>query len=242
MVEGPHIAEVAALIGDPARANILSALKDERALTATELAHVAGVSPQTASGHLSKLTEARLVAVSRQGRHRYYRLANRHVAEALEALMMLAATGPPRRRPRGPQDDAVRYARSCYDHLAGRLGVALTWSLVDLGHLRSNDDSFTLTKKGEAALGAFGIDADRLRRERRPLTRHCLDWSERRPHLGGALGAALLTRMQDLGWMKRTPGTRAVTLTAAGRIGLRDTFFLDMDAPPRHGQPPKRRR
>jgi len=242
MVEGPHIAEVAALIGDPARANILSALKDERALTATELAHVAGVSPQTASGHLSKLTEARLVAVSRQGRHRYYRLANRHVAEALEALMMLAATGRPRRRPRGPQDNAVRYARSCYDHLAGRLGVALTWSLVDLGHLRSNDDSFTLTKKGETALGAFGIDAGRLRRERRPLSRHCLDWSERRPHLGGALGAALLTRMQDLGWMKRTPGTRAVTLTAAGRIGLRDAFFLDMDAPPRHDQPPKLRR
>lgn len=235
MVEGLYIAEVAALIGDPARANILSALKDERALTATELAHVAGVSPQTASGHLSKLTEARLVAVSRQGRHRYYRLANRHVAEALEALMMLAATSTPRRRPRGPQDDAVRYARSCYDHLAGQLGVALTWSLVDLGHLRPDDDSFALTKKGETALGAFGIDADTLRRRRRPLTRHCLDWSERRPHLGGALGAALLTRMQELDWVKRAPGTRAVTLTAAGRRGLRDTFSLD-------SQPPKLRR
>ncbi len=138
----PFIAEVASLIGDPARANMLAVLKDEVALTATELAHVAGVTPQTASAHLSKLTEARLVAVEREGRHRYYRLTGAEVAQALEALEVLAVAGPPRYRPPGPRDDALRFARSCYDHLAGRLGVAVTWALVDSGYLRVRDKNF----------------------------------------------------------------------------------------------------
>ena len=125
MIEGPYIAEAAALIGDPSRATMLSALMDGRALTATELAYSSGITPQTASGHLGRLTQARLVEVEKQGRHRYYRLANAHVAHALEALMNLAVHGPPRHRPTGPRDEAMRFARTCYDHLAGRVGVAL---------------------------------------------------------------------------------------------------------------------
>ena len=226
MVDGPTIAEAASLIGDPARANMLSALKDERALTASELAHIAGVTPQTASGHLSKLAGARLVAVERQGRHRYYRLAGRQVAEALEALEALASGGAPRYRPPGPRDEALRFARSCYDHLAGRLGVALAGAWIDLGYLRAEESGFVLTDTGAAALDDFGLDVAALRRRRRPLTRRCLDWSERRPHLGGALGAAALARMKSLGWLERSAGGRAVSLTEAGREGLESRFHL----------------
>ncbi len=231
-VAEPYIAEVASLIGDPARANMLAVLKDEVALTATELAHVAGVTPQTASAHLSKLTEARLVAVERAGRHRYYRLTGAEVAHALEALEVLAVAGPPRYRPSGPRDDALRFARSCYDHLAGRLGVAVTWALVDSGYLRVRDKSFGVTHKGERALDDFGIDVASLQTGRRPLTHRCLDWSERRPHLGGALGAAFLSRAQELGWLERRRGSRAVTLSRAGRRGLKRAFGVDLPAPP----------
>lgn len=233
MPEGPYIAEVASLIGDPARANMLAALKDERALTASELAFLARVTPQTASGHLARLTGARLVAVERQGRHRYYRLANADVADALEALMALAVAGPPRHRLPAAADDAVRFARTCYDHLAGRLGVGLAWSLVDRGYLRASDDGFALTRKGAAALGRFGIDTDALRHGRRPLTRRCLDWSERRPHLGGALGAAIFTRLRGLGWVRGGRTSRAVTLTENGRAGLAKAFALSLDSPKR---------
>ncbi|HEX9770332.1 MAG TPA: winged helix-turn-helix domain-containing protein [Kiloniellales bacterium] len=229
MFDGPYIAEAAALIGDPARANMLLALKDEGALTASELAHIAGVTPQTASGHLAKLTQAGLAAVERQGRHRYYRLAEARVADALEALMGLAVATAPRRRRPGPRDEAVRFARSCYDHLAGRLGVALTWSLVEQGSLDVRDDGFLLTGEGEKRLSAFGLEPSRLRPGRRPLTRRCLDWSERRPHLGGALGAALMTRALTLGWIARRKGSRAVALTTAGRTGFKDVFGVDLD-------------
>lgn len=228
----PYIAEVASLIGDPARANMLAVLKDEAALTATELAHVAGVTPQTASAHLSKLTAARLVAVEREGRHRYYRLTGAAVAEALEALEVLAAVGPPRYRPPGPRDDALRFARSCYDHLAGRLGVAVTWALVDSGYVKVRDKSFGVTRKGARAFDDFGIDVASLQAGRRPLIRRCLDWSERRPHLGGALGAAFLSRAQELGWLERRRGTRAVILNRTGRRGLKRTFGVDLPAPP----------
>lgn len=229
MPDGPYIAEVASLIGDPARANMLSALKDERALTASELAFLARVSPPTASGHLARLTEARLVTVERQGRHRYYRLANADVADALEALMALAVAGAPRYRPAAAGDEAVRFARTCYDHLAGRLGVGLTWSLVERGYLRASDDGFALTGTGEAALRRFGIDTDALRRGRRPLARRCLDWSERRPHVGGALGAAIFARLRDLGWVRSRRNSRAVALSEGGRAGLERAFALSLD-------------
>jgi DNA-binding transcriptional ArsR family regulator len=231
MIDIPYIAEVAALIGDPARANMLSAMKDERALTATELAHIAGVAPNTASGHLAKLVAARLVAVEREGRHRWYRLASAQVAEALEALEGLAEGAAPRSRPRGPRDEAIRFARVCYDHLAGEVGVWLAGAFIRRGYLTMHEsDAATLTRKGEKALLRFGLDLKTPGATRRRLVRSCLDWSGRRPHLGGALGASLLARFHELGWVRRQAGTRAVTITVRGRQGLRDWF--GMQVPP----------
>ena len=227
MIDIPHIAEVASLIGDPARANMLCALKDDGVLSATELAHIAGVAPNTASGHLAKLAQARLIAVERRGRHRYCRLASAEVAEALEALEALAVKAAPRTRPSQARDDGIRFARSCYDHLAGQLGVKLTWSLVNQGTLASSENGFALTKSGEAAVTDLGIDLAALRARRRPLLRSCLDWSERRPHLGGALGASLLTRLSALAWLRRQTGTRAVSLTSRGRQAFRDRFQIE---------------
>lgn len=229
MIEGPYIAEAAALIGDPSRAAMLSALMDGRALTATELAYASGITPQTASGHLARLTEARLVAVEKQGRHRYYRLANEHVAHALEALAVLAVHGAPRHRPTGPRDDAMRFARTCYDHLAGRVGVSLTRSLVINGYLEEGSDEFGITPEGRDRLAAFGLDIDALEGARRAFAGRCLDWSERTPHLGGALGAALLMQLEARGWIARKEGTRAVALTPSGEIALRREFGIALD-------------
>ncbi len=225
----PYIAETAALIGDPARANILLALMDGRALSASELAEVAGVTAQTTSGHLAKLLVANLIVVERQGRHRYYRLAGEQVAQALEALSVLSGDGAPRHRPTGPRDAAMRFARTCYDHLAGRLGVAVTVGLIDRGYLVEGERDFELTAIGAGALREFGIDIAAERRRRRAFARRCLDWSERRAHLGGALGASLLARCQALDWLTRTPDSRAVTLTTRGKSGLADAFSISPD-------------
>lgn len=222
MVSGNTIAEVAALIGDVARANILSALMGGRALTAGELARHAGVSAPTTSGHLAKLLEARLLALEKQGRHRYYRLASHDIAHAIEALMAIAATGPKRHRPVGPKDEAMRLARTCYDHLAGRLGIALADSLCAREHIVLADGAGTMTEKGQRFLCDFGIDLDT--EAKRPLCRTCLDWSERRPHLAGRLGAALLDRSLELGWIARVPDSRAIRITTAGQKGFAKTF------------------
>jgi len=229
MIEGPYIAEAAALIGDPSRATMLSALMDGRALTATELAYASGITPQTASGHLSRLTEAKLVEVEKQGRHRYYRLANEHVAHALEALAVLAVHGPPRHRPIGPRDEAMRFARTCYDHLAGRVGVALAQSLLKDGSLVAGREAFEITPSGEARLEKIGLDLASLHKGRRAVASRCLDWSERTPHLGGALGAALMKELESREWVLRAQGTRAVTLSQAGKKGLRAQFSISLD-------------
>ncbi len=232
MVSGNALAQTGALLGDPARANILLALMDGRALTAGELAWHAGVSAQTTSGHLARLVELQLVTVLRQGRHRYHRLASPEVARALEAVTALAAVGPRRHRPANPRDEALRAARTCYDHLAGRLGVAITASLERRGHLmlrEAEDGVGGLTEAGaefieqtlEIDLGARG--------GRRPLCRICLDWSERRPHLGGWLGAALCRRMTALGWITPVPHSRAVRITAAGRDGFAQVLEVELD-------------
>ncbi|MCC5618890.1 ArsR family transcriptional regulator [Nostoc sp. CHAB 5836] len=221
------LAETASLLGEPARAAMLTALMDGRALTATELAATAGVTAQTASGHLARLLQAGLLAMERQGRHRYHRLASPAVARMIEEIMLVAGAAPgARRRPRiGPADSALRAARTCYDHLAGQLGVGIADALVARGQLELGADGGVVTPEGERFLEGFGIvaQATKLRRGR-AFCRPCLDWSERRPHLAGALGAALCARCFELGWVKRVAGTRALAITTAGQQGFRATF------------------
>jgi DNA-binding transcriptional ArsR family regulator len=222
MASGTTVASVAALIGDVARANILFALMGGRALTASELAWHSGVTAPTASGHLAKLLDAGLLAVEKQGRHRYYRLATPEAAAAIEALMAVAATGPRRHRPTGPKDEAMRTARTCYDHLAGQLAVALADMLSQRGHLVLSDGAGAVTASGEAFLREFGIDLAVETKGKRPLCRTCLDWSERRPHLAGRLGAALLGRCLELNWVARVSDSRTIRILPAGRRGFTD--------------------
>jgi len=228
MTVGTHLAEVAAAVGDPARANILCALMDGRALTAKELAYAARVTPQTTSGHLAKLTEAGLLERVRQGRHRYYRLASPLVGRMLEGIMVVAASAPPRPRPFAKIDEALRTARTCYDHLAGRLGVGLADALQTRGHVVFAGEAGALTETGVEFLHGFGVDLKDARRSQRALCRPCLDWSERRPHLAGALGAALAARCFDLGWLTRVRDGRALVITPAGRAGLADVFGVTL--------------
>lgn len=219
------IAEVADMIGDPARANILSALMGGQALTAGELSHHAGVSAQTTSGHLAKLTRARLIGMEKQGRHRYYRLISPQVAHAMEALMSVAASGAPRHRPYGPKDEALRTARTCYDHMAGRLGTALADTLCRHGHIVISGSAARVTTKGRKFFCDFGLDLDDGA-SRRPLCRTCLDWSERRPHLAGRLGSSLLDRALDLGWVARIADSRALKITRSGERGFATRFGI----------------
>jgi DNA-binding transcriptional ArsR family regulator len=198
------LAGFAALIADPARARMLRALMGGTALTATELAIEAGIAPSTASTHLAKLTDGEILAIEKQGRHRYFRLFDHEVASMLEELTEVASRRGPRRRI-GPADPALRSARVCYDHLAGERGVQLYERLRDRKLLESR--SF---------FAAFGIDLEALAQSRRALTRTCLDWSERRHHLGGALGAAILARIFALRWARREPDGRAVIFSANG--------------------------
>lgn len=226
IASGNTIAEVAALIGDTARANILSALMGGQALTAGELTGHAGVSAQTTSGHLAKLADAKLLALEKQGRHRYYRLASPEIAHAMEALMAVAATGPKRHRPVGPRDDAMRTARTCYDHMAGRLGIALADGLCKQGHIILSDGAGVVTNSGRQFFCDFGIDLQTGAGSKRSFCRTCLDWSERRPHLAGQVGAALLNRSLELGWVARLPDSRALRITIAGQRGFATAFEL----------------
>lgn len=228
MHDGPRIARVAALIGDPARAEMLTALMDDRALTATELAGIAGVTKQTASAHLAKLREAGLVAVASQGRHRYYRLADRDVAHLLESLMGLAFRSGAVRLRSGPREPALRRARVCYDHLAGELGVQVFESLARRRLLRVQDGAIEPTPAGRRWFAELGIDVATLAAARRPLARPCLDWSARRHHLAGSLGAALLERCLALGWLRRAPGSRALSFSAIGERALSERFGLPL--------------
>ena len=223
-----RMAEVAALVGDPARANILAALMGGQALTASELTYAAGVAPQTTSGHLGRLTDGRLIACVKQGRHRYYRIATPRVAEMLEGIMAVVADAPPRHRPPSKLDEAMRNARTCYDHVAGKLGVELTDALCAKGHLVLADEGGELTASGMAFFRNFGADLAAARGRRRIFCRPCLDWTERRPHLGGAVGAVLAQRCFDLKWLQRIRDSRALTVTAAGRRGLSETFGLSL--------------
>ncbi|UIJ74017.1 ArsR family transcriptional regulator [Aurantimonas sp. HBX-1] len=220
---GSSIAATAFLMGDPARANMLAALMGGVALTAGELAAHAGVTPQTASGHLARLQDGGLLAVERQGRHRYFRLASPQIAEALEGLMALSSASGPS-RVRGPRDAAMRLARSCYDHLAGRLGVAIADALQRQGFIHIDDGIGIVSDEGRRFLSDFGIDVDTFGAGKRPLCRTCLDWSERRAHLAGRLGAAILDRSIALGWLVRVPASRTLRISHAGERGFAGTF------------------
>jgi DNA-binding transcriptional ArsR family regulator len=224
MKEGPAIATIAALLGDPARANMLTALMQGKALTSGELAREAGVTPQTASGHLARLLDGGLVQVTHQGRWRYYRLSGADVADVIEGLMGLAGrAGHVRVRP-GPKDEAMRRARVCYDHLAGEIATDLFSRLQAMGAFEQDVGRLDLTAAGHAAFAAVGVNAAALAHGRRPLCRACLDWSERRPHLAGAVGAALLARLYELGWTRPVQGSRAILITSAGAAGLGSLF------------------
>jgi DNA-binding transcriptional ArsR family regulator len=220
MLTTTSLAATAALVGDPARAGMLAALMDGRPLTASELAAVAGVTPQTASGHLAQLTGAGLLARAVQGRHRYFRLATPAVAQMLEGMMLVASgVSPPRT---GPRDRVMRQARTCYDHLAGRLAVAIADSLAERGHIELSPDGAALTDGGTAFLRRLGVPLEPLKG--RTFCRPCLDWSERRPHIAGTVGTALCRHCFDRNWISRVRNTRAVTVTPAGQIAFRELF------------------
>ncbi|MDU1491820.1 MAG: winged helix-turn-helix domain-containing protein [Bradyrhizobium sp.] len=219
MKSGPDIAMVAALVGDPARANMLTALLSGRALTATELAQEAGVTPQTASSHLAKLESGGLIEPEKQGRHRYYRLADPDVADVLEKLAGLAARAGHMRVRTGPKEPELRRARICYDHLAGDLGVQMLESMVSQKLVRRRKQEIVLTEDGEQFLTRhLRISPEMLAHPRRPVCKACLDWSARRHHLAGTLGAALMKRFTELKWAARdpTPGSRVVNFSRAG--------------------------
>lgn len=217
----PGVASPAALIADPVRAAMLTAVMDGRALTACELARVAGVTPQTASSHLAKLVAGSLMTVEREGRHRYYRLASAEVAEALEILGTLGPPAAPRRPLAAPAAQALSFARSCYDHLAGELGVAVTAALEARGLIRPRPDRrYQVTARGRNWFAELDIDVTALRPGRKGIARQCLDWTERRHHLAGSLGAALLASFETRRWVRRAADSRAIRLTGAGRVAL----------------------
>jgi DNA-binding transcriptional ArsR family regulator len=240
------IARVGALVADPARARVLLALGDGRALPATVLAGEAGVAASTASAHLGKLVKGGLLVVERHGRHRYFRIAGQEVADLIEALARLSPAAPVRSLRQGTQAQAVRFARTCYDHLAGMLGTELMSALLERELLTGGDGVFApaaadadrlsspgfdldygLTSRGAQQLREFGIDFEALPR-RRPLIRYCVDWSEQRHHLAGSLGAALAARMFELGWVSQARSSRAVHVSEDGREGLKRSFGLEL--------------
>lgn len=218
MKEGPDISLIAALIGDPARANMLTALMTGKALSVSELAGEAGVTVQTASTHLSKLEQGGLLQPRKQGRHKYFRLTDDQVAYVLENLMGLAMGAGHLRTRTGPKDEALRRARVCYNHLAGQMGIRLYESLLARGYLvpTGQGDDIALSETGEHHIYNFGVDLSALRAGKSPLCKQCLDWSERRSHLAGRLGRALLVQITQLEWAERQPNTRVVTFTKTG--------------------------
>lgn len=217
MKAGTDLAQIASLVGDPARANMLAALMGGTALTASELALEAGVSLPTASAHLAKLTGGGLLRVTRQGRHRYYALADHQVAAMLESIMGVAATLGPKKVLPGPRDRTLREARICYDHLAGDMGVAMFDAFIGHDYLALSGEDVELTEQGAAFFTGFGIDLAAMRGKRRPLCRTCLDWSVRRAHLAGSLGAAMLDEMMTRKWARRDNDSRIIRFTPPGR-------------------------
>lgn len=222
------VAAVARLIGNPARATMLDLLLDGRAHSAGELATEARVAPSTASSHLAALVDGALVTAERVGRQQLYRIADPRVARAMEALAILAPNREIRSLRQAISDGHLRSGRTCYDHLAGQLGVAVTDALIAERILRPRGSTFAITRSGEVRLAALGVDVAGARKRRRGYALACLDWSERRPHLAGALGAALCDRLLSLGWISRRTGGRGVVVTNEGTRGLREDLGVDL--------------
>ncbi|RPI92432.1 MAG: ArsR family transcriptional regulator [Chloroflexi bacterium] len=223
----PDLAHAAALIAEPARAAMLSALLDDIALPAGELARLARVTPQTASAHLSKLVSGGLLSVTTTGRHRYFRLKNKDVARVLESLALIAPTPVPRGLSDSLERKAIFRARTCYDHLAGELGVKLTQAFIEKGLLQQHAEAYEVTDMGEAWLNTFGIDCPQLRGKHRMFARVCPDWSERKSHIAGALGAEIANQLFGLRWIVRKSGSRVVKVTDLGRNQLKREFGLE---------------
>jgi DNA-binding transcriptional ArsR family regulator len=228
MSTAPIIAEIAALVGDPARAMLLTALLDGRALTATELAYAARSTPQTASTHLAKLTAAGWLTPLRHGRHKYFRLASSQVVEMLDGIVAVALKHRPRYRPMSRQANELSAARMCYIHLAGRLSVDLTDVLMAHAYIVLSHEAAAITAIGTRFLNEFGINLAALRLTDRRFCRTCIDWTERRPHIAGAVGAALTKRYFDLGWIERRKDSRAVIVTPCSRRGFLATFGIEV--------------
>lgn len=224
MKGSPNIARTAALIGDVARASMLTALMSGKALTASELSREAGVTIQTASSHLSKLEQGGLLKVRKQGRNKYFALASQEVANVLEALMGLEAGNSTLKTKTGPKDEALRHARVCYNHLAGDMGIKLYDSLLAQQYLAVKNDELVITCKGHSFATDFGIDIPSLQISRTPLCRECLDWSERRSHLAGSLGRAFLQRFEALRWVKREDASRVIRFSRKGTSAFDLTF------------------
>jgi DNA-binding transcriptional ArsR family regulator len=227
VITGPIIAEIAALVGDPARATMLTALLDGGALSASQLASAARITPQTASTHLAKLTQAGLLSVVHDGRHRHFRLASSTVTDMIDAIVAVALASRPRSRPLSRRARTLGAARICFDHLAGRLSVDLIDALVDREYVVLDGDVAEITAGGIRFFTRFGIALPTPRSPGRRVCRLCLDWTERRPHIAGAVGAAIARRCLDLGWIERVSGGQAVIVTPSGRRGFRKSFGFE---------------
>lgn len=224
----PNLPALAGIISDPSRAAILTSLLDDRFYSAGELASIAKIKPQTASFHLSKLLEENLITAVKQGRHRYFRLQNQEVARIIETLLTLTPPARVNSLKQSVEDKAIRNARTCYDHVAGYLGVQLADSLIKKGYIADTQDGFKLTEEGVTFCTSFGIDLNVMRKKRRSFCHKCLDWSERKFHIAGAVGNALLERFIDLNWIQRQPNTRALVITNIGKREFMEKFSIDM--------------
>lgn len=223
-----NVAMIASLVSEPSRAAILTALLDGRFHTASELAHMAGIKPQTASFHLAKMTEAQVVTVEKQGRHRYYGIQDPEVAQVMESLLSIAPPVPIKSFKQASENEAIRLARTCYDHVAGHLGVQIMDFFMQKGILSEDQDGLHITQQGVIFFADFQINLKNIRQKRRSFSHKCLDWSERRHHLAGALGSALLDRLFELHWIEHLPTSRAIRITDGGKRGFKEIFSIEI--------------
>ncbi|MFP7176984.1 ArsR/SmtB family transcription factor [Priestia filamentosa] len=228
MNANPNVAKIATLVSESSRAAILTVLLDGRFHPVNELAYMAGIKPQTASFHLTKMMDANVVAVEKQGRHRYYGILNEEVAQVMEFLLSLAPPVEVKSLKQATEDKQIRFARTCYDHLAGSLGIQLKDSLIEKGCVSEEQNEFLVTEEGYEFFKKLQIDMEKARKKRRSFSPKCLDWSERQHHLAGSLGNVILERLLELNWIQRLPNTRAIKITSEGRRGLKETFSIDV--------------